>query len=227
MDIATALSPSVSARRSALYFDGGDFLTDTENVFAIPRVLQRNLQHTVGSRDELLEILSGQFHRRVVLLDESPDHHAGMFMASVGHRTVLVGDPSLGKQFLPLDLAPDAAETSTESAGLGFEPDFSQQTQHLFDAVASQCSTLGYRVIRIPTVPGCDGRSYLTYVNVLLDQRAGRQIVYLPYYRGAGRLNAAGRAVWEGLGYEVRVVDCTTVFRHFGCLHCLVNVLSR
>ena len=40
-------------------------------------------------------------------------------------------------------------------------------------------------------------------------------------------LNAAGRAVWEGLGYEVRAVDCTTVFRHFGCLHCLVNVLSR
>ena len=76
-------------------------------------------------------------------------------------------------------------------------------------------------------VPAQDGRTYLTYVNVLIDQRSGRRLVYLPFYRGAERLNAAARAVWEGLGYEVVPVDCTSAYRHFGCLHCLVNVLQR
>ena len=28
-------------------------------------------------------------------------------------------------------------------------------------------------------------------------------------------------------GYEIRSVDCTSAYRHFGCLHCLVNVLDR
>jgi hypothetical protein len=85
----------------------------------------------------------------------------------------------------------------------------------------------GYKVIRIPVVPACDGRTYLTYVNVLLDQQGSRHIVYLPYYRGAEALNVAGRKVWEELGYEIRPVDCTSAYRHFGCLHCLVNVVRR
>lgn len=226
-DIAAALAPSVAARRSELYFDGGDFLADAENVFVIPRVLWRNLQHTVESREGLLANLTREFRRRVVLLDESPDHHAGMFMATVGDKTMLVGDPSLGKQFLPFNLPPDVSDAGSTSNPPAFEPDFTEATQRLFDAVAGQCSSLGYKVIRIPTVPGRDGRSYLTYVNAIIDQPGPHRIVYLPFYRGVERLNAAARAVWVGLGYEVRPVDCTTTFRHFGCLHCLVNVLGR
>ena len=106
-------------------------------------------------------------------------------------------------------------------------PDFTAPTQHLFDAVAAQCAAAGYKVVRIPVVPARDGRTYLTYVNVLMDQQGGRRSVYLPFYRGVERLNAAARTVWESLGYEIRPVDCTTAYRHFGCLHCLVNVLRR
>jgi hypothetical protein len=226
-DIASALTPSVQARRSSLYFDGGDFLADAENVFVMPRVLQRNLQRTVRTKEELLACLSRELKRRVILLDEAPDHHAGMFMASVGGQTMLVGDPKMALRFLSGDkLQPDGRGTN-DCLGLPGGPDFSPQTQHLFDAVASQCAAVGYRVVRIPIVPACDGRTYLTYVNVLMDQQGERRVVYLPFYQGAEQLNAAGRAVWEGLGYEVRPVDCSTAYRHFGCLHCLVNVLRR
>jgi hypothetical protein len=93
--------------------------------------------------------------------------------------------------------------------------------------VAEQCAAAGYRVVRLPVAPARDGRTYLTYVNVLLDRAGGRQIVYLPYYRGAEALNVAARAQWQALGFEVRPVDCTGAYRHFGCLHCLVNVLRR
>ncbi len=80
---------------------------------------------------------------------------------------------------------------------------------------------------RLPVGPARDGRTFLTYANVLIDQQGQRRIVYLPFYRGVEPLNAAARAVWEGLGFEVRPVDCTSAFRHFGSLHCLVNVLRR
>jgi hypothetical protein len=226
-DIASALRLSVFARHSDLRFDGGDFLADKENVFVTPRVLRNNLQHTVAGREELLRILSGEFKRRTRFLDKAPEHHAGMFLASVGNKTMLVGDPSLGRRFVPLGDTSEHSRATNEFMGLPGGPDFNPETQQLFDAVADQCAEAGYKVIRIATVPGCDGRSYLTYVNVIIDQRDGHRIVYLPFYRGAEPLNAAGRAVWESLGYEIRPVDCSSTYRHFGCLHCLVNVLKR
>ena len=226
-DIAAALAPVVLARRSGLYFDGGDFLADSETVFVMPRVLQRNIQQTVRSQQEFLGLLSGELKRRVILLDEAPDHHAGMFMASVGGRTMLVGDPSLARELTAADMAQPTLAATNEFMNLPGGPDFSAPTQHLFDAVAAQCSAVGYRVVRIPVVPAQDGRTYLTYVNVLMDQQGGRRLVYLPFYRGVEPLNAAARSVWQSLGYEIRPVDCTTAYRHFGCLHCLVNVLAR
>jgi len=217
MDLAKAMAPAVTAVRSGLYFDGGDFLADGANVFVVPRVLQRNIQHTVATREEFLKILSDRLGRPVILLDNSPDHHAGMFMVAVGQGRMLVGDPGLGRRTAATGSLPD----------LPGGPDFTPETQHRFDAVAAQCAAAGYQVTRLPVIPACDGRSYLTYANVLLDQRGGRHIVYLPFYDGVESLNAAARAIWIGLGYEVRPVDCTTIYRHFGCLHCLVNVLRR
>ncbi len=221
-DIAATLHDYVQARRSDLYFDGGDFLADRDHVFVVPRVLRQNLQHTLQSRDELLARLSACFRRRVILLEQSPDHHAGMFMASTGDHTMLVADPNLAR-----NLVSERAVAEGGSAALPGGADFTPQTQGVFDAVANQCAALGYRVVRIPTVPARDGRTFLSYVNVLLDQQAGRRLVYLPFYRGFDQLNAAAREIWAGLGYEIRPVDCTDTYRHFGCLHCLVNVLIR
>lgn len=226
-DIAVALAPAILARRSGLFFDGGDFLADGDTVFVVPRVLQRNIQHTAGSREEFLGILSQALKRRVILLDEAPDHHAGMFMASVGNRSMLVGDPSLARDLFATEMARARQPATNEFMGLPGGPDFTPQTQNLFDAVATQCESASYRVIRIPVVPARDGRTYLTYVNVLMDQQGNRRVVYLPFYRGVEPLNAAARKVWENLGYGIRLVDCTSAYRHFGCLHCLVNVLCR
>ncbi|NLS94176.1 MAG: hypothetical protein GXX96_18605 [Planctomycetaceae bacterium] len=90
-----------------------------------------------------------------------------------------------------------------------------------------RCREAGYRVARVPTVVSDDGRTYLTYVNAILDHRRGKRFVYLPAYSGADSLNEHAARVWENLGYEVRPVDCTTCYRHFGTLRCLVNVLRR
>ena len=46
-------------------------------------------------------------------------------------------------------------------------------------------------MVRVPTIPAADGRTYLTYVNCLIDRQGDRRIVYLPFYRGAAALNVA------------------------------------
>jgi len=226
-DLAAALPSALRSRHSELYFDGGDFLADGENVFVVSRVLPRNVQHTTDTRDELLRILASELKRRVILLEESPDHHAGMFMVAAGRHRMLVGDPSLGRKLVVPANADDNSGVADGFMELPGGADFTPATQHLFDAVAAQCAAAGYQVTRLPVVLARDGRTYLTYANVLLDQRGEQRIVYLPFYQGVGQLNAAARAVWENLGFEVRPVDCTSVYRHFGCLHCLVNVLRR
>ena len=110
---------------------------------------------------------------------------------------------------------------------MGPGADHTGETQRLFDAVARQCAAEGYRVVRMPTVSGLDGRTYLTYLNVILDRRDGRRIVYMPVYRDVESLNEAARKVWQDLGWEVRRVDCTASYVHFGSVRCLVNVLTR
>lgn len=222
VDIARALGAPVFARRSPYFFDGGDFLADDDTVFVTPRVLKRNIQVTVATREMFISNLASELKRRVVLLDEAPEHHAAMFMAVAGNKTVLVGDPQLARQLIA-----SGTNASLDSVELPGGPDFSGETQHRFDAVAAQCGATGYKVVRIPTIPACDGRSFLTYENVLIDQQGARRIVYLPSYRGAAALNDNARKTWEGIGYEVRPVDCTSTYLHFGCLHCLVNVLKR
>lgn len=215
-DLAAALGPAVTAKTSELYFDGGDFMADGETAFVRPAVLLRNLQRTVSTREELLARLEDVLQRRVILFDDAPDHHVGMYLMPVGDRTVLVGDPRLAEPLLrSSDFQPS------------FTPDFSAAAVARFEAVAQRCRAAGYRVVRIPVVPGEDGRTYLTYVNAILDQRDGQRIVYMPVFADADALNRAAASVWRELGYEVRPVSCDACYRHFGTLHCLVNVLRR
>ncbi len=218
-DLARTL-PRVRARRSTLYFDGGDFVVDGDTVFVTPDVARRNIQHTVRDRAQLLRRLRQMLGRkRVILLDKAPPHHAGMFMMPAGHKTMLVGDPALGRKLLGADPLP---------AGLReIGADFGRPLQALFDHVARRCREAGYRVVRMPILPGADGRTYVTYLNVILDQRAGQRTVYMPTFRGARALDLAATRIWRRLGYTVRPIDCSATYQHYGSLRCLVNVLRR
>jgi hypothetical protein len=74
-DLARAFSGLLLAKRSDLFFDGGDFLAaDGHTVFVTPAVLARNLHRTVASRDELLTKLSETLGAKAVLLDTAPPH---------------------------------------------------------------------------------------------------------------------------------------------------------
>jgi hypothetical protein len=203
-DLAAAL-PHVRARTSGLVFDGGDFVADAETVFVSPRVARRNRGLAPA---DLRRRLADALGRRVVLLDDAPDHHAGMYLMPVGNRTVLVGDPAHARRVLGNAVPLDA--------------DWSAATQARFDAVARVAAAAGYRVVRMPVAPGRDGRTWLTALNAILDGGTA----FVPVF-GVASLDEASAEVWRGVGYRVRPVDCTATYRHFGSLRCLVNVLAR
>lgn len=217
-DLAGALA-NVADARSELYFDGGDFVCDGETAFVTPNVRLRNLQVTVKTEAELTRRLREITGRKVLLLKNAPDHHAGMYMMTLGDRRVMVGDPSLARAIL----------TDEEVAALPLPggADFSSETQAMFDSVAEQCANAGYEVIRVPVGPCVDGRTFLTTLNSILDEREGQRTVYLPVIDGADKLNDAATKVWVDAGYTVRRVNCTTCYRFFGSLRCLVNVSNR
>lgn len=218
-DLARALGDSVVALRSDLFFDGGDIVADSETAFVTPSVLKRNLGQSVQTREELVQRLTRLTGRRVLLMTDSPDHHACMFMMPVGNRTVIVADPRGAQRLLTPEQA--AALPLPEGA------DFSEATCARFDAVADQCAKEGYKVVRMPLAPAPDGRTFLAGLNAILDQRNGKRTVYMPVFDGADVINQSSTKVWQDLGYEVRPVNCTSSYRLFGSLRCLVNVLRR
>ncbi len=213
-DLARAL-PHARSWRSKLVFDGGDFVADGETVFVSPRVAQRNIGRTMASEADLRLYLSRLLRRDVVLLPEAPDHHAGMYLMLLGEKRALVGDPSL-------------AQGLADPEALPFPIDRRPDTQARFDAVAAACRNAGYVVTRVPVVPGRDGRTYVTYLNVIIDQSVGGQrTVYMPVFRGAEALDETAASTWQAMGFRVRRVDCTNTYRQGGSLRCLVNVLAR
>ena len=213
-DLAHALPVMARPLRSRLEFDGGDFVTDNDTVFVTPRMVARNVPGRL-SQAELTHELEDLFERKVVLLEHAPEHHAGMFMALVGDHVALVGDPSLGQALAP----------ATRPTEVGF--DFSEATQAAFDAVAAEVEKNGYDVVRMPILPGSDGRTYETPLNVIMDERADERVVYMPVYAHTPALNRRATEIWTALGFTVRPIDCSQTFAHFGSLRCLVNVLRR
>jgi peptidyl-arginine deiminase len=211
-DLASVIG--YDAVHSSLYFDGGDLLADSRSVFVSPGAIARNVQHTCSDASELKQFLQRQLGLKPILLGDAPDHHVGMFMMAAGENRIVVGDPALARPLY----------SSIELPG---GPDFSEATQRRFDSVAAAARAAGYEVIRIPCVPACDGKTYITYVNGIIDQRDGQRTIYMPTFESQPRLNEAARGVWESLGYRVVPIDVGGTFRLFGTLHCLVNVIAR
>jgi hypothetical protein len=200
--------------RSGMFFDGGDLLSDSRCVFVSPSAIRRNVQHSAESTEDFSRRLEELLNRKPLLLPNAPDHHVGMYMMAAGDNRVVIGDPS-------------QAEPLFSPASFSGQADFSPQTQANFESVARVAAGAGYHVIRIPVVAGMDEKTYLSYVNGIIDQRNGHRTIYMPVYHGQYRLNAAATRVWKDLGYHVVPIDVTTAYSHFGTLHCMVNILAK
>jgi hypothetical protein len=225
-----SVSESSRGRLAATYlpldFDAGDVVVDDARIIVDGNLLEKNQHRGVTTVGELRRRLSSLLRVPVLVLGENPGdtprHHLAMYMTTLTDGVALVGDVGaaraiVGEPFEPGDASGDTGEP--------LRADFSDVMRDRFDRAARELAAAGYRVERIPNVP-FDDKTYISYTNGVFETRADRRIAYMPVY-GIDGLDAAARAVYERLGWEVRPIRVRTVYPFHGTIGCLVNVLDR
>lgn len=194
------------AARYPIVFDAGDILcTDGLAIFS------DSLARKNGEPSDLATVVATMTGKNPFRLKGVPDHHIGMFAAPLDSKTVIVGDPDLGRQLW-------------KPNPLG-KPDFSNSVVEPFRRAAREFEKAGFQVIRAPLIV-FGPQVYLTYTNGLFESRGDRKVAYVPVY-GVPRLDDAGLQAYRTAGWETRPVRVEPVFRFRGTIGCLVNVLER
>lgn len=207
-------------------FDAGDFAVTGRHIIVGANLLAKNARRNIPNSEALRRRLAAWLDYPVLVLgdrpEDVPDHHLAMTMTPLDGSTVLVGDPRLAERIVGQGFRPGEASRET---GNPFVSDFSDASLSRFERLASDLTSAGYTVIRIPNVP-LDAKTYITYTNGIYEVRGGRRIAYVPTY-GFAELDAAAHAVYQSLGWEVRPIRVARVYPYHGTIGCLVNVLAR
>ena len=224
--IAAASAGRYEVRVAPIDFDAGDFAIEDGTVIVDTNLLAKNRHRGIGNVIELRKRVSAWLEMPVVVLGQEPGdtprHHLAMYMAPLGGKVALVGDPRWARTLVGDAFEP--GELSVET-GEPLRADFSEAMTLRFERAADDLRRYGYQVVRIPNVP-FDHKTYLSYTNGVFEVRDGRRIAYVPVYE-IEALDQAARDVYEKLGWEVRAIRVRSAYAHHGTIGCLVNVLGR
>lgn len=213
--------------------EGGNVVANRRHVLIGANVFAEN--DVPLSSGALYSALRRALGREVVVVrDEEgfvPWVHVDMYVTPLDEATMLVGSTALAVDILRESgdgFLVGADVNAFECGPLGSLDGacLSSVVERSLDEVADQIRGLGYRVVRAPVLPDVPADWMLTYNNVVMERREGRRIVLLPVY-GVPSLDEAASAIYRNLGFEVRTVDVSGVFRLGGALRCVVNVVQR
>lgn len=211
---------------SLLHFEGGDLVSNNRHVFVGVDVLQEN-EKLGRERSETKRGLLEALGRDLVIIGEIsgcvPWEHVDMYVTPVGDDTLLVASPTVALMLLSGDPCV-TIESDSATDPILFVCDLMDRYDE-FDAVADQLATYDYAIIRLPALSQAT-EWMITYNNVLMEERDGIRVVYMPVY-GMARLDRAAEAVYRSLGFEVRRIDVSGIYQSGGALRCMVNVLRR
>jgi hypothetical protein len=147
-----------------------------------------------------------------------------MYATPIDDETVLVASPACAVHLLLTSASVDPG-SSTQAAAASLRNTLTTGNTGL-DDIACQLEELGYGVYRLPAIIDPHEVWMITYNNVLMERRDGRLIVYMPIYR-VPVLDAAAASAYASLGFEVRTIDVSRIYRDGGAIRCLVNVTAR
>jgi hypothetical protein len=224
--IAAASGGRYAAHIVPLDFDAGDFMVDGSTVIVDTNLLDKNRHRGLSDVGKLRTYLLAWLRSPVIVLGrepgDTPRHHIAMYMTPLDAKVALVGDPKAARAIVGDPFEPGDPNGDT---GEPLRADFSDEMTARFERAAAELSANGYRVERIPNVP-FDHKTYISYTNGVFEVRDGAKIAYMPVY-GFEALDAAARAVYMRLGWQVRTVRVRPVYPFHGTIGCLVNVLGR
>ncbi len=205
-----------------LVFEGGDFSATESHIFVTALLRERNQGGDLHDKDKLRKWLRRKTGKTPILLGNSledvPAHHIGMFVTPLDDKRVLVGDPDLGLSLL------DSAKV--DEGQLPFAVDRREASLQKFRNIADELAARGFEVIPLPLIPLADGLTYITYNNVLLENRDQAQHAYLPQF-GIEALDKAGRDAYEEAGLVVHKIRVKNVYQYNGTVRCLINIVRR
>lgn len=194
---------------NGLPLEGGNIVANARHAFVGGNHVPRGFWNQDHRRWRAA--LEQLFGREFVILDDGngrvPWDHLDMYCMPVDDRTVVVGRVVEG----PYEL---------------FES---------CNGVALALTNLGYRVVRLPLaqaerelndVPGETRKVLMTYTNVLIEERDGRRLLYMPVY-GIEEHDRAAEFAYRDLGFDVRTVNFSSLLPLNGGIRCFVNVLRR
>ncbi len=232
--IARCTGETIETRQSSLFFEGGNMVTSDKFLFTGHSTLTDS---RLASEEEVVRYLEKEFGKKVVVVGSDdvrePEEHIDMYLTPIDDKTVLLGDPALGRSILA---AKNAEPRENDKASEETPEDDSQEQpsrtptdkvglDSLYEHAGKQLAKRGFKVERIPIL--IDDYGYtVTYNNVLMEVRNGKRIVYMPVY-GLEELDSAAKKKYESLGFKVKPVDVSKIYRFGGTLRCVTNVLAR
>jgi len=213
--------------------EGGNLVVNDDHLFTGINVLDENTEK-FGNETELAQALEQVFGMPAFILKDRnhsvPWDHADMYVTPLRDRMMLVADLEAGlRLYKQGQTKPPPGQTSSSSTTLPWDE---TQVQPEPDAVASlediaaQLAALGYEIRRLPALMQDLKEWMLTYNNVLMEHRDGRDIVYLPVYHQP-TLDQAAINAYRELGFEVRTVNVSQIYHMGGAIRCLANVTRR
>jgi hypothetical protein len=210
---------------ACVHVEGGNIVSNTRHAFVGANVLKENKELGLEPgrvKRELFDLLGRPY---VLVGDEHqppPWGHVDMYLTPIDDETVLVASPTMAYMLLCLRLG--ALDSLLDLLDSEMGPPLCSGSS--FDQVAAQIAEYGYNIIRLPALADPDEEWMVTYNNVIMEQRDGQRIVYMPVY-DIPELDQAAELVYRSLGFRVHPIDVSRIFQYGGAVRCLVNVTAR
>lgn len=210
-----------------LHLEGGNIVSNSRHAFVGANVFHENA-HRFGDECDIEEELAEVLGRPCLVLSDDADQvpwlHVDMYVTPVDETTVLVASPALALTLLASDFC--GAEGADGEEPCPKATEILLTGSDALDSIADQLAESGYRVLRLPALLDPQEEWMITYNNVLMECRAGERIVYLPAYRFPV-LDSVAASVYRSLGFQVRSIDVSRIYRYGGAVRCLANVTGR
>lgn len=229
--------------------EGGAIVVDDARVIASSAYLEKDVRAGRGrNMADVAARMSERWGLPVVALPVGgvhPSHHCDFVMMPAGDRRMVLASPVLGAALLASVEAKErlrfqaafrsvsrGASTRDQAAGRQeldivaamLERNTRPDVRRAYLRLRAKIEDLGYTCVEVPLLsldPADFGVGMtLSYANVVLDERAGERVVYLPTYR-LPALDHAAAEVWRKLGFRVVTVEALGAGWNGGGLHCL------